>query len=77
MTKRSGFHPEPHQEALPLGTPPKAVPLEPITKAEPGRAEKAIPLRERLARLWDAHPMPPATGQTADKAFYDELSGEA
>lgn len=45
-------------------------------KAELDRAAAAVPLRERLAKLWDAHPMPPATGEIADKAFFDELSGD-
>jgi len=52
----------------------KAVRL--AVEAELGRAEKAIPLRERVARLWEAEPLPPPTGQVADKAFYDGLSGE-
>ena len=45
-------------------------------EAELQRAEKAIRLRERVARLWEDQPLPPPTGQAADKAFYDELSGE-
>ena len=45
-------------------------------KAELDRAKEAIPLRDRLKKLWEAHPMPPATGQIADKAFFDELSGD-
>ena len=45
-------------------------------EAELQRAEKAIRLRERVARLWEARPLPQPTGQVADKAFYDELSGE-
>jgi len=45
-------------------------------KAELDRAAAAVPLRERLAKLWDAHPMPPATGEIADKAFFDELCGD-
>jgi antitoxin VapB len=52
----------------------KAVRL--AVEAELERAERAIPLRERLKQLWDAHPLPPPTGHAADKAFYDELSGE-
>ena len=35
-----------------------------------------VPLRERLEALWRDHPLPPKTGQLADKAFFDELSGE-
>jgi antitoxin VapB len=45
-------------------------------QAELDRAEAAVPLRDRLARLWAAHPLPPPTGDRADKAFFDELSGE-
>jgi antitoxin VapB len=35
-----------------------------------------IPLRERLAALRAQHPLPRRTGKIADKAFFDELSGE-
>ena len=52
----------------------KAVRL--AVEAQLERDEKAVPLRDRLARLWQAYPLPPATGAAADKAFYDELSGE-
>jgi antitoxin VapB len=45
-------------------------------QAELDRAAARVPLRERLARLWAEHPMPPATGEAADKAFFDELAGE-
>jgi hypothetical protein len=38
--------------------------------------KKAIPLRERLEAFWRVKPLPPATGKTADKAFFDELSGD-
>lgn len=40
------------------------------------RIAQAVPLRERFAALRAAHPLPPATGLIADKAFYDDLSGE-
>ena len=43
--------------------------------AELARPAEAVPLRERFARLRGANPMPPATGETADKAFFDDLSG--
>lgn len=36
----------------------------------------ARPLRERLAVLRAAHPLPDPTGDLADKAFFDELSGD-
>lgn len=40
------------------------------------RDRDAIPLRERFAALRAAHPLPPKTGMVADKAFFDDLSGE-
>ncbi len=43
--------------------------------AELKRASEAVPLRERFAKLRAAHPLPPATGKKADKAFFDDLSG--
>ena len=45
-------------------------------EAELAREERSVPLRERLTRLWEANPLPSPTGQVADKAFFDELSGE-
>lgn len=44
-------------------------------RAELDRMERAIPLRDRLAALRAAHPLPPRTGEAADKGFFDELSG--
>jgi antitoxin VapB len=46
-------------------------------QAELDRAAAAIPLRERFARLRQAHPLPPPTGKAADKTFFDELGGES
>jgi antitoxin VapB len=46
-------------------------------KAELDRMAEAIPLRERFAALRAEHPLPPPTGQAADKAFFDELAGES
>jgi len=40
------------------------------------RLDEAVPLRERLRPLQDRVLRRPATGLEADKAFYDELSGE-
>lgn len=40
------------------------------------RASPDIPLREKFAALRALYPLPPPTGLKADKAFYDELSGE-
>lgn len=45
-------------------------------RAELDRAAEARPLRERFAALREAYPLPPATGEVADKAFFDGLSGE-
>jgi antitoxin VapB len=39
------------------------------------RLDDAVPLRERLRPLQDRVLGRPATGLEADKAFYDELSG--
>ena len=44
-------------------------------KAELERTAASVPLRERLANLWEAHPLPPKTGKVADKEFFDDLSG--
>jgi antitoxin VapB len=45
-------------------------------QAELDRAREAIPLRDRFAALREAHKLPPATGNVADKTFFDDLSGE-
>jgi antitoxin VapB len=45
-------------------------------QAELRRIADAVPLRQRLERLWAEHPLPPATGLVADKAFFDDLSGD-
>lgn len=45
-------------------------------QAELQRIAEAIPLRERIAAWRKEHPLPPPTGKRADKAFFDELSGE-
>jgi antitoxin VapB len=39
------------------------------------RLDETLPLRERLRRLQDRVLARPATGLKADKAFYDDLSG--
>lgn len=41
------------------------------------RATQAVPLRERLRPLQQRIIARPSTGLAADKAFYDELSGDA
>lgn len=40
------------------------------------RLDEALPLRDRLRPLQGRILARPATGRDADKAFYDELSGE-
>jgi len=40
------------------------------------RLDEALPLKERLRALQERVAKRPATGLAADKAFYDELSGE-
>jgi antitoxin VapB len=45
-------------------------------QAELDRIREAIPLRERISAWRNEHPMPPPTGQAADKAFFDDLSDE-
>jgi antitoxin VapB len=45
-------------------------------QAELSRIAEAVPLREGFAALRQDHPLPPPTGQAADKVFFDELSGE-
>jgi antitoxin VapB len=45
-------------------------------QAELERMVEAVPLRERIAAWRKEHPMPPPTGQKADKAFFDDWPGE-
>ncbi len=45
-------------------------------QAELDRLEADIPLIEKLQKFWAEHPMPPPTGEVADKAFFDDLSGD-
>lgn len=45
-------------------------------QAEFGRTAQNISLCDRFAALRAAYPLPPATGEPADKAFFDDLSGE-
>ena len=47
-----------------------------ISSAELKREDEKLSLRERVERLWRENPLPPQTGEVADKAFFDELSGE-
>ncbi len=45
-------------------------------EAELLRSKSTTPLRERFAQLRAEHPLPLATGKPADKAFFDDLSGD-
>ena len=45
-------------------------------QAELLRMMATIPLRERIAAWRKQHRLPPPTGQAANKAFFDELSGK-
>lgn len=45
-------------------------------EAELNRGERRLTAREKLERFWREHPLPPPTGLKADKAFFDELSGD-
>jgi antitoxin VapB len=45
-------------------------------RAELDKAEEKVPLRERFAALRAKYPLPRRTGKKADKAFFDELSGD-
>lgn len=40
------------------------------------RGDGLIGAREMLRKFWREHPLPPPTGLRADKAFFDELSGD-
>lgn len=46
-------------------------------KAELARDGSDVPLREKFAALRAKYPLPEPTGLAADKAFFDDLSGEA
>lgn len=45
-------------------------------EGELARMKEAMPLRQRLEAFWRENPLPPPTGEQADKAFFDALSGE-
>jgi antitoxin VapB len=47
-----------------------------VVSAELKREASAIPLRDRFAALRRQYPLPPPTGERADKAFFDALSGD-
>jgi len=45
-------------------------------QAELERAANSIPLRDRFAAVRAKHPLPPATGEQADKSFFDDVTGD-
>ena len=45
-------------------------------QAELDRLMEGVPMRERVEAFWREHPLPPPTGEKADKAFFDALSGD-
>jgi len=45
-------------------------------QAELDRAANSIPLRDRFAAARAQHPLPPPTGEHADKAFFDDVTGD-
>ena len=49
--------------------------IAPVIYDELHRLDEAVPLRDRLRPLQERVLNRPATGLEADKAFYDELSG--
>jgi antitoxin VapB len=50
--------------------------VRPAAKAELDREQKTKQLRERMRAWRQATPFQPPTGLKADKAFFDDLSGE-
>jgi len=36
----------------------------------------ALTIQQKLEKFWAEYPLPEPTGEVADKAFFDELSGE-
>lgn len=40
-------------------------------------APHRLKAREIVEQFWREHPLPPPTGLKADKAFFDELSGDS
>lgn len=45
-------------------------------QAELDRAHETVSLRDCFAALRRAYPLPPKTGVSADKAFFDDLCGD-
>jgi len=47
-----------------------------VQPCEPDRAANLIPLRDRFAAARAKHPLPPPTGELADKSFFDDVTGD-
>lgn len=45
-------------------------------RANLDRFERNPDVSEKLKTFWRDHPLPPPTGLKADKAFFDDLSGD-
>ena len=45
-------------------------------EAELARSRRTVTPRERLEDFYRRYPLPESSGRTADKAFFDELSGD-
>jgi antitoxin VapB len=45
-------------------------------EAELNRAGKRVSVQDRLRKLWTDNKLPAKTGKRADKAFFDDLSGD-
>jgi antitoxin VapB len=55
---------------------PKTDAVRQALQSELRRAVESVPLRERITPLQDRILARPATGEQADKEFYDALSGD-
>jgi antitoxin VapB len=40
------------------------------------REKPKLTVMQKLEKFWAEHPMPEPTGEVADKAFFDDLSGD-
>jgi antitoxin VapB len=49
---------------------------EKLARDQPAPPPVKRSVKETLEEFWRTHPLPPETGLKADKAFFDELSGD-
>jgi antitoxin VapB len=47
-----------------------------VVQADVASDPQPMSFIDRLEKFWTEHPVPLPTGEVADKAFFDELSGE-